>query len=166
MNDPAHEPADDKIAITLRPAEAGDEPFLLALYIEARREEFAPLGWDEAMLANFLGMQFRAQRAGYAGAFPGATWSIIQHGGEPVGRLMVHRAADEIRLVDIALSPEWRGQGIGGRLLAGLQDEARAAGKPLRLHVLAHIPAARLYARFGFVKTGVDGPSEAMEWRP
>jgi ribosomal protein S18 acetylase RimI-like enzyme len=165
MNHPARQPAEDKPAITLRPAQAGDEPFLLALYVEARREEFAPLGWDEAMLANFLGMQFRAQRMGYAGAYPEASWSIIQHGSEPVGRLMVHRAADRICLVDIALLPGWRGQGIGGSLITNLQAEAREARKPLRLSVLPHNPAARLYERLGFVKTGVDGPSDAMEWR-
>ena len=59
-------------------------------------------------------------------------------------------AEDEIRIVDIALLPEFCNRGIGTTLLRGLQSEAAAAGKPLRIHVERFNPAMRLYERLGF----------------
>ena len=52
--------------------------------------------------------------------------------------------------VDIALLPEYCNRGIGTTLLRGLQSEAVAAGKPLRIHVERFNPALRLYERLGF----------------
>ena len=59
------------------------------------------------------------------------------------------RWADEIRIVDIALLPEYRNRGIGRRCCAGC-CEAAADGKPLRIHVERFNPALRLYERLGF----------------
>lgn len=67
-----------------------------------------------------------------------------------VGRLYVDRWTREIRIMDIALLPEHRGAGIGTRLLRELQEEARAAGKALSIHVEKFNPALRLYERLGF----------------
>jgi ribosomal protein S18 acetylase RimI-like enzyme len=55
-----------------------------------------------------------------------------------------------MRIIDIALLPAWRGRGIGGRLLRGLQEEAAAGSKPLTIHVERMNPALRLYERLGF----------------
>ena len=52
-----------------------------------------------------------------------------------MGRLYVARLADENRVMDIALLPSWRGQGIGTRHLRRLMEEARAVSLPLRIHV-------------------------------
>ena len=46
--------------------------------------------------------------------------------------------------------PEHCTRGIGTTLLHGLQSEAAAAGKPLRLHVERFNPPLRLYERLGF----------------
>jgi ribosomal protein S18 acetylase RimI-like enzyme len=53
-------------------------------------------------------------------------------------------------MVDIAILPPWRGRGVGGALLRALQDEARAAVRPLTIHVERMNPAMRLYERLGF----------------
>jgi GNAT superfamily N-acetyltransferase len=51
--------------------------------------------------------------------------------GRPAGRrLYVAREGDEIRIIDIALLPDYCNRGIGTTLLRGLQSEAAAAGKP------------------------------------
>ena len=52
--------------------------------------------------------------------------------------------------MDIALLPEYCNRGIGTTLLRGLQTEAAAAGRLLRIHVERFNPALRLYARLGF----------------
>ena len=54
---------------------------------------------------------------------------------QSVGRLYVSRWPEEIRVVDIALLPDFCNRGIGTTLLQRLQAEAQASGKPLRIHV-------------------------------
>lgn len=86
--------------------------------------------------------------------------------GEPAGRLYVHRREREIRLMDIALLPEFRGDGIGGALLDDLFAEAAASGRTLTIHVESYNPARRLYERRGFRQIGEHGVYLLMEWRP
>jgi GNAT superfamily N-acetyltransferase len=54
------------------------------------------------------------------------------------------------KIPPIALLPEYCNRGVGTTLLRGLQSEAAAAGKPLRIHVERFNPALRLYERLGF----------------
>lgn len=74
----------------------------------------------------------------------------------PIGRMIVAREDQELRLVDIALLAEHRNSGIGTRLIQELIAEAAKVGKPLRLQVLKSNPAARLYSRLGFLRMGDD----------
>ncbi len=76
--------------------------------------------------------------------------------GRPAGRLYVDRTAARIQIVDIALLPEHRDAGVGGRLLRQLLAEAAESGLPVSLHVTTHNPAQRLYARLGFVPLAGD----------
>jgi ribosomal protein S18 acetylase RimI-like enzyme len=62
----------------------------------------------------------------------------------------VARWPEEIRIVDIALLPEYRGMRIGTRLLRALISESEESGKPLSIHVERFNPALRLYERLGF----------------
>jgi ribosomal protein S18 acetylase RimI-like enzyme len=68
-------------------------------------------------------------------------------------------------LVDIAVMPEHRGQGIGTRLIEDLLRAAKAAGKPVGLSVLKGQRPVSLYQRLGFRKTGEDILRLRMEWR-
>jgi GNAT superfamily N-acetyltransferase len=116
-----------------------------------------------------LGMQFMAQRGHYRASYPQAIWSIVERKGEAIGRLCVDKGAlgaakaeDAWLLVDIALMPDWSGQGIGSAVLDRLIAEAKAAGKPIRLTVRQENPARRLYRAKGFVETGFEGPDIVM----
>ena len=86
--------------------------------------------------------------------------------GEPIGRLYLDRREDELRLIDIALLPEFRGRGLGGSLMRGVLDEAREADKLVRIHVEQNNPAMRLYEWLGFEKIEDQGVYWLMEWRP
>ena len=155
--------AADQTQIVIRDAEDKDKPFLEKLYCETRRDEFAALGWDENQLAMFLQMQFNIQTQSYKMQFPGARTSIIESGGEAVGRMIT---TEEILLVDIAVLPASRNHGIGSLALKRLLDEAKSKGKSVDLQVLkTNIPAIRLYERFGFEKTGESDLYLAMRWR-
>lgn len=110
-------------------------------------------------------MQFEAQAAGYAAEWPGHAHDIVTLAGAPVGQQRVHRGAEALHLIDISLGAASRGRGLGTALLRALQDEAAARGLPLRLAVMQGNPAARLYARLGFVPVGDRGLHTEMEWR-
>ncbi len=151
--------------ISLRPAQASDAALLFRLYASTRAEEMALFQWDEAQAQAFLQMQFNMQKRSYEMQFPAAQHSIILMDGQEVGRLMVDRAPSELLLVDIALLPEVRGHGIGGKLIRELQEEAAREGKAVRLTVVRNNPALRLYERLGFVTVGDDGIYLEMLWR-
>jgi GNAT superfamily N-acetyltransferase len=150
--------------LSLRPITPEDDSFLAGVYASTRAEELAVTGWNDEQKAEFCRRQFDAQAAHYRGNYPGASFQVIEHDGRPIGRLYVARWEKEIRIVDITLLPEFRGSGIGTKLLRDLQDEARAAGKSLTIHVERFNPAMRLYERLGFKMVEDKGVYLLMEW--
>ncbi|MEA2756829.1 MAG: hypothetical protein QOJ54_3118 [Aliidongia sp.] len=155
--------------LSLRLVEEGDFPFLRRLHHLIRWEELTPLQWPDAARIEFLDQQFSFQHRHYTDAFAGAEFYLVRHGAEPIGRLYLDRLSRTLRLIEISVLPQWQGRGVGARLLAGLQDEARLAGlDSVDLNVLATSPARRLYARLGFVDSSAPeefpGPYLAMSW--
>ena len=147
-----------------RPARGEDEGFLLALYSDTRREEVDAWGWALPQRDAFLRMQFAARERAYAWQYRHADDRIIMLANQPIGRIVVDRGEVAITLVDIALLAERRNAGTGTALVRGLQTEAAAAGKPVRLQVLKSSRAVRLYERLGFSIIGDSGIHLAMEW--
>ena len=91
---------------------------------------------------------------------------IILHRGTFAGRFYLDRTGEVLLLIDIALSPEYRGLGVGIDLLENLLAEANAASKPVRLHVETSNRAFALYQRLGFTPLQVQGIRRLMEWSP
>jgi ribosomal protein S18 acetylase RimI-like enzyme len=149
---------------SLRPATEADREFLLELYASTREEELAQVPWDEPARRAFLEQQFSAQDHHYRSNYPGATLDVIEVDGERAGRLYVYRGAEDIRIMDIALAPGFRGRGIGTVLLEELMAEARASGRSLSIHVEMQNPARSLYERLGFVPAGEHGIYVLMRW--
>jgi ribosomal protein S18 acetylase RimI-like enzyme len=78
---------------------------------------------------------------------------------------VVDAGPSAIRLVDIALLPELRGQGLGRHILCALQGCAAGHGLALTLAVHHANPAARrLYAALGFRSMRQNDVSEQMMW--
>ena len=138
-------------ALHLRPATEADGAHFEAVYASTREEELALTGWGLEQKAQFCRQQFSAQTVHYRQHYPSAQISVIEYAENPAGRLYVERAAAAIDIIDIALLPAYRGLGIGTALLTGLQQEARAAGQPLRIYVEKFNRALALYRRLGFV---------------
>ncbi len=153
-------------AVTLRGVTDADGPFLRELYASVRAPEFAGLGLDDAALRQLLAMQLAAQDRSYRQAHPEASFDLILHEGQPVGRISVDRGEDTIQLIDIGLLPGARGSGIGGALLRALQDEAAIEGKRVALSVARGNPALSLYRRLGFAVVAEDDMYLGLEWRP
>jgi ribosomal protein S18 acetylase RimI-like enzyme len=152
--------------VSLRPARPEDDEFLLRVYASTRTDELAPVPWTEAEKDAFLRMQFTAQHHYYRQHYADGEFSVVQVGGEPAGRLYLYRGAEELRIVDIALLPEFRGRGIGRALLTEIIGEGDRAGLPVRIHVERNNPALRLYRELGFRVVGEVGVYDFMERLP
>lgn len=151
------------MAHRLRPAGAEDRDFLLQVYASTREEELRLVDWSAEQKAAFVHMQFEAQDTDYRRNYEDASFDVIEVDGEPAGRLYVDRRADDIRIIDITLLPEYRGRGIGTGLIRGLLDEAATDRKRLSIHVEVNNPARRLYERLGFVQVEERGLYLLME---
>jgi len=124
------------------------------------------MGWDEVQKARFIQIQFNAQSQFFRANYPGAQFQIIEFAGQPIGRLYVHEQPEEIRIMDIALLPGFRGKGAGAFLLRKILLLGQESGRVVTIHVQATNPAARLYARLGFQNRGSNGLHQLMEWAP
>ena len=155
----------NRLNLSLRRAEAADEPFLEAVYADSRRDELAPFGWSREQEDAFFKMQFQMQSRAYQMQFPDADYYIVELNGEPVGRLIVQRGEKEIRLVDVSLPAEFRNRGIGTFLLEQLKTEA-GSNRVLSLRVLkTNAGAKRLYERLGLVAVQESDLHFTMQWR-
>jgi len=151
-------------AVTLRRARDDDRAFLIDLYGSTRDEELSRVSWPEGQREAFVRMQFDAQDTDYRRRNPHGTFDVVEVDGRPAGRLYVDRRAGDIRIVDIALRPEFRGSGVGTQLITSLMDEAASADGKLSVHVEVHNRAAALYTRLGFVVTAEGEVHKRMEW--
>jgi ribosomal protein S18 acetylase RimI-like enzyme len=137
----------------LRPAGEEDRAFQRALFAASRTDAPFLAAWPAEQREPFLDSQFHFQTVHYAQAHAGADFLILERDGTPLGRLILDRAGGDWMIVDIAVVPQLRGQGIGTRLLRAVQDGARTAGVSgvvLSVEVM-NGAAYALYQRLGFV---------------
>ena len=150
--------------VELRDATDEDRAFLRDVYGSTREEELARVEWSAEQRTSFVEHQFSSQDAYYKANYAGATYSVIEVDGERAGRLYVARWDTEIRIMDITLLPEFRGLGVGTRLLRRLLDEAQEGAKRVSIHVEENNPARSLYERLGFKWVLDRPPYVLMEW--
>jgi len=83
-----------------------------------------------------------------------------------VAFLSLLHADDHLHVRELQVSAPFRGRGIGTWLIRHAEALAREHGpKPLRLNVLKHNPARRLYRRLGFRVTAETPTGLVMEKR-
>ena len=156
--------AHPQLALHLREEAAGDLDFAASLYASTRLAELAVVPWSDAEKATFCRMQFNAQHTHYAAHYPGVQFMIIERDAdeqreqcERIGRVYIEQTPAAMLLMDITLSPEQRGGGIGAAITAALLRHARENALPMQLHVEPLNPAKRLYERLGFVDVETSG---------
>ena len=164
MNDTFKLP--DGGTVKLRAVTPEDDPFLVAVYASTRAEELAQVEWQEGQKEAFVTWQFEMQRREYDARFPNAQYDVIEIDGLPAGRIWIGRSEEQIRLLDIALLPDFQNRGAGTSLINGLIDEARTSGIRLRHMVFVfNNDAHRFYERLGFVEIEDVGGYKHMEWK-
>jgi ribosomal protein S18 acetylase RimI-like enzyme len=151
-------------SVTLRNWTDGDREFCCQVYASTRTEELSQVPWTASQKDNFLRQQFEAQDHAYHSNYPGAEFLIIVVDNAAAGRLYVHRRPDEIRIMDIALLPDFRGRGIGTLLLQQLLEEGKLSSRRVTIHVEIFNPALRLYERLGFSKVSETGVHCLLQW--
>jgi ribosomal protein S18 acetylase RimI-like enzyme len=151
---------------TLRPETEADIPFLMRLFASTREDELATVPWTVEQKQAFLAQQFAAQRHHYRNFIDGCIFDVIEHDGEPAGRFYLQERPSRLHMVEVALLPAWRGQGVGTALLEALQEAGRASGRSVTTFVERFNPAQRLYRRLGFAEIADHGVYLEMEWRP
>jgi ribosomal-protein-alanine N-acetyltransferase len=83
-------------------------------------------------------------------------YSLAMHQGLCAGFYLTRIAFDEEELLLLAVSPEFRGKGIGQQLIDRFRQEARQRGVArLFLEMRRGNPAESLYLRNNFVQVGV-----------
>ena len=153
-------------AVVLRDVTAADTEFLVAVYASTRAQELAAVPWDDAAKDAFIRMLVAAQDSYWRAQKPGARFAVVMADGEPAGRLYVDRLPAEIRIVDIALLPAYRGRGIGTSLLCDVIAEGRRVQLPVTIHVERFNSARALYDRLGFTQISTTGVYDLLELRP
>lgn len=160
--------ADIAAKVSLRPVNAEDEETLLKIYASTREEEMKQAAdWTAEQKEMFLRWQLEMQRRDYEGRFPAADYRLILFDGVPAGRLWVARTPEQIRLLDIAILPQFQNRKIGSYLLRDLIRESEETGTPLR-HMIYKLntEARRFYERLGFRLVEDDRMYLLMERQP
>ena len=152
--------------LSLRPIGPDDTEFLRRLYAGTREYELSISGLGEKQKKAFIEMQFSAQDTHYRSQFPDAQFSLILLGSAPIGRLLVDRRAEAVRILDITIDAEYKNQGLGTHLVEQLMAEAGEAGKPVSIYVDNDSPACCLFRRLGFVAGSDDGVRSLWAWKP
>ncbi len=155
-----------KRGVTYRPITDADMPLLGIIYDSTRAAEMQSVPWGNDRKREFLDMQFKAQHTHYQQHYPDAAWLIVEHKGEAVGRLYIEHWPTQHCVIDIAILPHLRGEGLGGAIMRDIMDDAKAVGKGVCIHVEKNNQAMNLYNRLGFKKAEDKGVYDLMVWRP
>jgi len=147
---------------SLRPITPADTPFLSRVFASTRSEDMRAAGYSPITARAFLEQQFQLQHNHYQNHYPNAEFLVIELDGKRIGRLYLRWEPDTLRIIDIALLPEYRSQGLGSALLDDLLTQADQRSLPVRLHVLHGNPAERWYRSRHFEPAGEAWPYLAM----
>lgn len=155
-------------AVTLRPAQPEDESFLIAVYGSTREQELAMTPWTAEQREAFIRFQYTSQLTHYQTEYPQAEQSVIMLSGllgeQPVGRIYLDRREVEIRILDITLLPQYRGQGIGTPIIRRVMGEATRDGKDVSIELDSFEKSHGLFERLGFKPTETTGFHTVFVW--
>ncbi len=144
-----------------------DADLLLAIFASTRESDLRLLRLSGALSGSgsdaFLRMQFDAQSRHYGASYPNACDLIITVSDRPAGRILVDESATEILIIDLALLPEYRGIGVGAKLVRRMFESADANQLAIRCYVGTQSDARAFWDHLGFEELGSTGAHLMME---
>lgn len=150
----------------LRTAKPEDDAFLREVYRSTRAAETASFGWASDAADGFIDMQYFARKGAYEIQFPQSECMVIEFNGQPAGSVILQETPDELRLVDIAVVPLFKRQGIGKSVITRLQARAAARDIPIVLHVdSGNLSAIAFYTEMHFETVEQGQIQHRMIWR-
>ena len=155
------------MTISCRLETLDDEPFVRRLLTDSITAELGAEAWPESLRAQLVGRQYRARRSSVHAAADEAASQIIVEDGEDVGWLLAAELDDEIRIIEILVTPRRRGRGVGSAAIRLVLERAARAGKTVRLVVNGtNVRAIRLYGQLGFRTMDDHQVQHLMRWSP
>ncbi|HZS83763.1 MAG TPA: GNAT family N-acetyltransferase [Stellaceae bacterium] len=129
----------------IRPADEADRPDIEAIVREAYRGYIARMGKPPGPMLDDYAARIAARTA----------WVIEEDGGV-AGLIVLLEKPDHLLLDNVAIAPERQGSGLGRRLLAFAESEARRRGhREIRLYTHETMTEnQRLYRALGYEETG------------
>ena len=144
-----------------------DHPFLVSLYGSTREEEMSQaenLSADQK--ASFVQMQFLAQSQYFQEKYPEASFDLLLDGSVPIGRRYLDRGKEVIHIIDLTLTPEQRGRGLGTILMNEILKEAAEKKLGVTLYLQKTERSWNFFERMGFRSIADDGVNFLMELNP
>jgi GNAT superfamily N-acetyltransferase len=152
--------------LILRRGGPEDEALRFELFAAEKALEFERIGLTEDQYRSLLEMQYRGRGWSYAAQHSELEeWILCTQAGSGVGRYLLEETVKGIRVLDLAVLPQWRGRGIATEVLQMLAQRCCALGVALSLRVVKDNPAVQLYARLGLRVIAEDAISYEMIWR-
>ena len=144
-------------SLQLRSFTADDMPLVQRIYAASRSDDPVLTLWPQDQQPAFLQMQCHAQHQHYTHHYAGAEFKLLELDDQLAGRLYWQCEPSELRLIDIAMLPEFRARGFGTMLVQYLQAMAAKRGLPMALQVACtNHRAMALYQRLGFALQSSD----------
>jgi ribosomal protein S18 acetylase RimI-like enzyme len=150
--------------LSCRTVSVSDAEFLQELYGTTRSSEMAMVPWGNDQKARFIEVQFKAQHKFYQDQFAQAEFGVISKNDVDIGRLYIDQRESELRIIDIALMPNYQKMGLGKALLKAVQTVAIELQRPITIHVEKNNPAMTLYEKLGYEFLEDQGVYHLMRW--
>ncbi|WP_223217263.1 GNAT family N-acetyltransferase [Rhizobium cauense] len=129
--------------IRFPPLVASDHEFSFRVKAEAMGPHIKRhWGWDEQYQRDVHHQKLRAR-----------PFSLIELNGSAIGTVSLERHADHLQFGEFYILTEFRGQGIGSRVLRHCLSLADEMHLPVSLEYLLWNPVGTLYRRHGFLET-------------
>ena len=159
----------DSLSISIRPLTLADEPFLWEMLYQAL---YVPKGGEPHSRDIVKRPEISRYAQDWGNCDDMGVVAIDEIDGRPIGaawiRLLTNEnkgygfVDDKTPEISIAVVPEYRGRGVGTRLLVRLLTKAQTRYRAISLSVSLDNPAVRLYQRLGFESVGTSGNSLTM----
>jgi ribosomal protein S18 acetylase RimI-like enzyme len=133
------------MSAAIRPARPADLPAIERIV----RDAYSPY-------ITRMGQTPGPMRDDYAARIAAGTAWVLEQAGALAGVVVLLEAPDHLLLDNVAVDPARQGTGVGRRLIAFAEAEARRRGRSeIRLYThVTMVENQALYARLGFVETG------------